>query len=167
MRLFVAVSFSSETKKMLTELQTRLREHGVRGNYTSCDNLHLTLAFIGEYDRPEKVRKALGGVSFEPFELAVGNRTGSFGDLLWVGIERSKELSSLAVRVRAALEAADIPFDHKPFKPHITILRRAVFTNGAISSDLLRTDTVKMSVERISLMESKRINGRLVYSEIK
>lgn len=48
MRLFVAVKFSPEIEKSLTDLQAKMKENNIIGNYTNCQNLHLTLAFIGE-----------------------------------------------------------------------------------------------------------------------
>ena len=48
MRLFVAVKFSPEIEKSLTDLQDKMKENHITGNYTNCKNLHLTLAFIGE-----------------------------------------------------------------------------------------------------------------------
>ena len=50
MRLFIAIKFSSEIEKVLTDLQDDLKTQGITGNYTNIQNLHLTLAFIGEYD---------------------------------------------------------------------------------------------------------------------
>ena len=166
MRLFTAIKLSPGTEHLLTDIQARLREQGVSGNFTNCNNLHITLAFIGEYGRPDAVMKALETVSFEPFGLSVGGEVGCFGELLWVGIPKPKALSSLAGRVRRALEEENIPFDRKPFKPHITIVRRAAFDKDRLSAALNGMSVEKMTVDKISLMDSRRINGRLVYTEI-
>ena len=82
MRLFVAVKFSPEIEKSLTDLQDKMKENHITGNYTNCQNLHLTLAFIGEYNSPNKVMKALSKVEFEPFEISLGETIGNFGDIL-------------------------------------------------------------------------------------
>lgn len=163
MRLFIAIQFSPEVKELLTDIQKELREHGVTGNFTDCANLHLTLAFIGEYNRPDKIMKALSGINFAPFTLTAGGNIGSFGDLLWVGIPKAHNLNKLACMVRDALENAGIQFDRKPFRPHITILRRANMAGFSLGS--VRADEVKMTVGKISLMNSQRINGKLVYTE--
>lgn len=44
---------------------------------------------------------------------------------LWLGIAPVPELITLTERMREELAARDIPFDDKPFKPHITLARRA------------------------------------------
>ncbi len=125
MRLFVAIKFSPEIEKSLTDLQDKMKENHMTGNYTNCQNLHLTLAFIGEYNSPNKVMKALSEVEFEPFEISLGETIGNFGDILWVGLKRNFKLMALDESVLKTLENEHIPFDRKPFKPHITITRNA------------------------------------------
>ena len=43
---------------------------------------------------------------------------------LWLGIASDPALATLAERVREELAARDVPFDPKPFRPHITLGRR-------------------------------------------
>ena len=167
MRLFVAVKFSPEIEKSLTDLQAKMKENNITGNYTNCQNLHLTLAFIGEYNSPNKVMKALNQVEFEPFEISLGETIGNFGGILWVGLKRNFKLMTLAESVRKALESEHIPFDCKPFNPHITIIRKArVFSEQRKYIKLLRIENVKMKVEKFSLIHSHRENGKLIYTEI-
>ena len=50
-RIFIAIRFNDDVKNTLVNIQNALRTKGVRGNYCPYNNLHLTLAFIGEkYD---------------------------------------------------------------------------------------------------------------------
>ena len=51
MRLFVAIQLSDELKKNITGTLHDLKQKGVKGNYVPTQNLHLTLAFIGETDK--------------------------------------------------------------------------------------------------------------------
>lgn len=60
MRLFVAVNLNDEMKDVLMDIQDAMRTYGVRGRETHPDNMHLTLAFIGEYDDPGLVKSAFG-----------------------------------------------------------------------------------------------------------
>ena len=46
MRLFIAIQLSDGIRNSLSAVHTHLRDHGVRGNYTKIENLHLTLAFM-------------------------------------------------------------------------------------------------------------------------
>ena len=57
MRLFLAILLSDEMKDALIHTQNRWYDAGVRGNYTAEENLHLTLAFIGEYPDAERCQR--------------------------------------------------------------------------------------------------------------
>ena len=52
--------------------------------------------------------------------------------------------------------------EEREFKPHVTLAREVVLSEN-INIDSLNYE---FSVDRISLMESKRINGELKYIEI-
>ena len=48
MRLFYAITFDENVRRKLAGIQDALRVQAVRGNFTLFENLHLTVAFIGE-----------------------------------------------------------------------------------------------------------------------
>ena len=160
MRLFIAIGLSDEMKDALVDAQNTMFDSGVRGNYTSDENMHLTLAFIGEYPNAEPVLDALSNLSFTPFELTLDGM-GCFGDLWWAGIGESASLNSVVRRVRIALAENAIPFDRKRFSPHITLIRKA---SGKMPGIPLRT--VTMSVDAISLMRSDRGRNGMIYTEL-
>ena len=160
MRLFIAIGLSDEMKDALVDAQNTMFDSGVRGNYTSDENMHLTLAFIGEYPNAEPVLDALSNLSFTPFELTLDGM-GCFGDLWWAGIRESASLDSVVRRVRRALAENAIPFDRKRFSPHITLIRKA---SGKMPGIPLRT--VTMSVDAISLMRSDRGRNGMIYTEL-
>ena len=114
MRVFVAITLSSELKKTITGTLHDLKQKGVKGNYVPVQNLHLTLAFIGETDKPGAVKEALKNVSFKPFRLSLSDM-GTFGDVLWVGVKGNQGLSAAAKSVRDALDAAGIAYDRQKF----------------------------------------------------
>ncbi len=62
MRLFTAIIPSSSILAGAGELSSELRRGGIRGNYTDPANIHITLAFIGEYPDPKKVLAAMRSV---------------------------------------------------------------------------------------------------------
>ena len=80
MRLFIAIRLSDDMRHALIRAQNELYDRGVRGRFTAEENLHLTLAFLGEVPDAEPVLDALSGVSFAPFELALEGM-GCFGDV--------------------------------------------------------------------------------------
>ena len=160
MRLFLAIRLSAPMREALLDLQRQMYDNRVRGRFSPEENLHVTLAFIGEYPEPEPVLDALSGVSFRPFPLTLEG-VGCFGDLWWAGLQDSPELEALARRVRRALAEADIPFDRKRFSPHITLIRRAV---GSMAG--LRLPEVSMTAEAVSLMRSDRGRSGMLYTEL-
>ena len=101
MRLFISVQLDKNMTEALDEFRGLLRSAGVRGSYTRTENLHLTLAFIGEHPDPDEVLKALRTVEFRPFELALWGY-GNFGDLWWAGTDDSPALEAVVRRVRRA-----------------------------------------------------------------
>ena len=160
MRLFISINLSEEMKDALITAQNELYDRGVRGNFTSEENMHLTLAFIGEYPDAEPILEALSGVSFTPFEIALEGM-GCFGDLWWAGIKESAPLTAVVRRVRRALAENDIPFDRKRFSPHITLLRKA---SGKMPG--IRIRPVFMTVNAVSLMRSDRGRNGMIYTEL-
>ena len=160
MRLFIAIKLNSELRNALTDVQQRLIRRGIRGNYTNTDNLHITLAFIGEYDEPDYVTEVISEVPFSPFPISLST-LGHFRNLWWVGLDDNDELDSYVKRLRKALSEAGIPFDKKKFSPHITLIRKAIGTLPAVSV----AKTV-MSVDHISLMRSERGPKGMIYTEI-
>ena len=160
MRLFIAISLSPEIRGALRKVQDEMFDRGVRGNFTPEANMHLTLAFIGDYPDPEPVLDALAEVEFTPFSLSLDG-IGSFGDLWWAGVKESAPLEAVVRRVRRALAAHDIPFDKKRFSPHITLIRKA---KNRMPGVLLRS--AGMTVDTVSLMRSDRGRNGMIYTEL-
>ena len=160
MRLFVAISLSEELKRSITGTLHEMKKAGIHGNYVPTQNLHLTLAFIGECRDADAVKQALASVSFKPFKLALSDM-GTFGDLLWVGTKGGQGISSAARAVRDALDAAGIDYDRKKFTPHITIIRK-------LSGNWKQIKPPKgdMMVRKISLMKSEQKDGKRVYTDL-
>ena len=166
MRLFIALQLNSEMKKALTDLQDRMQRLGVRGNFTKPENLHLTLAFIGEYPDPEDVIDVLETIRVQPFQISLEG-IGSFRNLWWAGLSGSDELKNLAKRLRRGLAEAGIPYDRKKFSPHITLVRKPLTRSGTIPEEILQEPLRgKMTVEHISLMRSDRGKHGMIYTEL-
>lgn len=160
MRLFLAINLSDDMKDALRAAQHTMRRTGVRGNYTPAENMHLTLAFIGEVPDAEPIRDALSALSFEPFELSLDGM-GFFGNLWWAGIGESAQLTALVRRLRRALAENGIPFDRKRFSPHVTLIRKA---SGKLSA--VQIEPVSMTVNTVSLMRSDRGRNGMIYTEL-
>lgn len=124
MRQFIALTFNSSFKKELIYIIDSLKEEGIQGKYYDPDNLHMTLAFFGETNRQDEIMEIIQSIPFPEITITI-NRIGHFNKIYWVGIQENPELDAYVNTLRNALKKHDIPFDEKPFYPHITILRKA------------------------------------------
>jgi len=171
MRLFTAINFSSEIKDTVRDITEILRAMSKKGNFTLRDNIHLTLAFIGDYPSHYAPLRAVNSVSFEPFSLCfekLGFFKNTGGDICYLAFKKSKELTELQHKLCVALKEQGVGFDEKEFKPHLTLARQfsptESFSAEKINAMLPQTEIL---VERIGLMKSERINGVLKYTEIR
>lgn len=160
MRLFIAVQLSDEIKGALLACMRDLKRQGIKGNYVPEQNLHLTLAFIGDYENTAKVRKAIESVPEPHFRLKL-SKSGNFGNILWAGVEESEQLDTYVTELKAALEDFEIPFDKKKFVPHITLVRKA---SGKPHKFYMAE--AGMAVRKASLMKSEIKNGKVIYTEL-
>lgn len=161
MRLFIAIQLSKDMKSALTACMNDLKKQGVTGNYVPAQNLHLTLAFIGEYDEPEQIKDAINSIPLPRLRLKLSEK-GKFRDLLWAGIQENQDLHAYVKDLRAALKEAGIPYAQDKFVPHITLIRRSVSKKPY----QVHLQKAEMNVDKISLMKSERKNGKMVYQEI-
>ena len=164
MRLFIAINFTDEFRDSLTALQEVLKNGGVSGNFTRTENLHMTLAFIGEYGNPDEVLDVMESVWFKPIDIELDGLQ-HFRDMYFGRIADNPALHSYVRRLRRALAEAGIPFDRKKFMPHITLVRRATTVGDApMLPDELPCG--KMTADGISLMLSERGKHGMIYTEL-
>jgi 2'-5' RNA ligase len=173
-RLFIAVNCDDATKKLLLSVQDTIKAQSLKGNFSRPENLHLTLAFLGE-TQEERVPAICAAIQeamrppIAPFTLTFA-QTGCFRhsgkELWWIGAQQTDPslamLKNLRQRITGGLSAANITYDDRTFKPHIT-LGREIRHDTPIE---LRPQEIALAVNRVSLMKSQRINGATVYTEI-
>ena len=135
MRLFIAILLSQKMKTALIEAQNAMYDRGLRGNYSQEENLHLTLAFIGDFPAPEPVLDALETVAFRPFSLSLEG-IGHFGDLWWAGLRDSAALNAVARRVRRAMAGKNIPSRPSAKGVKLTALRASSTGSAAGKSPM-------------------------------
>ena len=164
MRLFIAIQFEEDILQALAKLQSEWKNLGMQGHAAPPQNLHLTLAFIGEYGNPDAVLDAMATVPFPRFSLRLDG-IGNFGDFYWAGIAENKALTGYVQRLRRALAEHNIPYDRKRFSPHITLIRKAVF-HDSVDRLLRNPPTDSMEVASIALMSSTRGKNGMIYTRI-
>ena len=162
MRLFIAIPFSKEIRKELQRFQNDLKRAGMTGRFSPVENLHLTLAFIGEYADPQDILDIMEQIPFEAFDLSLEG-FGHFHDLYWAGIANCPPLAAYVRRLRRALAENEIPFDRKKFSPHITLVGKGVARDGISITD---PPSGTMHVDHIALMRSDRGKNGMIYTEV-
>lgn len=124
-RLFVGLRPPAQIRQRLLALMG-----GVPGaRWQDDDQLHITLRFVGEVERPvaEDVALALGQVRFPPVEVSLGG-VGIFGsrgriNALWAGIRPHEALTQLHRKVDQALVRLGLEPERRSYLPHITLAR--------------------------------------------
>lgn len=169
MRLFVAILLSEPVKDMLMQTIRQLQSAVLDGRFSRRENLHLTLAFLGESSlKPaQQALHQLSGPSFAMTVEGVGRFRRDGGDILWAGVRKNPDLSALALRVQQAFSQKGFSLEKRPFAAHLTLGRQVLLPEGfdlKAFSKMLPASS--MQVERVSLMKSERINGRLTYTEM-
>lgn len=168
MRLFIAIDINSDMKDELSYLGSIIKANSDRCSITHTDNMHLTLAFIGEYDDPEKITEALNGIDINKFSLTFSD-LGYFDrkneKLIYAALEKNNSLTALQREITSRLKTAGITFDNKKFLPHITIARRVI---GMSKEDFSRIKINKISctVSGFYLYSSDLSGKRPVYTKI-
>ena len=123
-RLFVAIRPPEEIRDLLIDAMDDSPDF----RWQDEEQLHLTLRFIGEVERPvaEDLAAALGHVRAQPFQLriaGVGRFEQRSSGALWAGAEPKAPVAGLAAKVERACQQAGLEPERRAFHPHITLAR--------------------------------------------
>ncbi len=141
-RLFVALRPPPAIRDLLADLMEGI----VGARWQDDEQLHLTLRFVGEVERPqaEDLAAALGRVRAVPPVVALSG-VGSFDqrgrvNTLWAAVAPVAPLVHLHAAVEQACSLAGLPPDRRAYRPHITVARmaRSAATSPEIAAWLIR-----------------------------
>jgi len=123
-RLFVAIRPPEPIRDLLIDAMDDSPEF----RWQEEEQLHLTLRFVGEVERPvaEDLALALGAIRASPFELricGVGRFEQRNSGALWAAVEPRAPLAALAAKVERACLATGLEPERRAFHPHITLAR--------------------------------------------
>jgi 2'-5' RNA ligase len=127
-RLFAAVEVAPDVRTALESAIAPLRTRAPALKWTSPEQWHLTLAFLGwiAEDRVAAASAALASAArgVAPFDLALSGALGTFrSGVLWVEVTSSPALGALADATSAQLRATGFEVDERPFRAHLTLAR--------------------------------------------
>ena len=149
-RLFVAVALPEEALDLVGAL-ARPDVEGLR--WTSREQWHVTLRFLGSVEDVDGVRDALAGVAVARGDAVLGPEIGRFGQrVLHIPVAGLDDVAAAVVEATAAIGR---PPEDRPFSGHVTLAR----ARGKRRVDLRPLTGVSITatwpVEDITLFESR------------
>lgn len=172
MRLFIAIELPRSFKQELARVQKEVKQVSCGGRFVPTDNFHITLHFIGESNdlagAVAAMREACRGI--RTFTLHLGkydcfDKNGSKTSFLEVKGELD-ELDRLYESLQCALYDNGFSRERKRFRPHIT-LGRSVEHDELVTGELKQlSPNASMTVQGITLFESVRQDGKMVYNAL-
>ena len=159
LRLFFALPCPPELAESIGTWRAGL---ALGGRPVAADNLHLTLAFLGQQPRArlEELQLLAAGVEQAPFRLHLDRLGGHRGTLWLEPAEMPAALGNLARDLQQRLLAAGITLDTRPFRAHLTLLRHAGARPAGASADF------DWPVERFALYASEPTARGVRYREL-
>jgi 2'-5' RNA ligase len=169
-RLFVAIRPPEEVRDLLIDAM----DDSPALRWVGDEQLHLTLRFIGEVERPlaSDVAAALARIRSPAFDLAVkgvGRFEQRSGGALWAGVEPRAPVAELAAKVERACVQAGLEPERRSFHPHITLARwnrrnaEAVIAFERRQADLA---SAPFAVSEFILLESRLSRHGPHYEEV-
>ena len=123
-RLFAAIRPPEEVRDLLIDAMDDSPEL----RWVGDEQLHLTLRFVGEVERPvaNDLAAGLASVRSEAFELrlqGVGRFDQRNGGAVWAGVEPRTAVAALAAKVERVCQQVGLAPERRAFHPHITLAR--------------------------------------------
>jgi RNA 2',3'-cyclic 3'-phosphodiesterase len=123
-RLFVAIRPPEQIRDLLVDAMDQSADF----RWQDDEQLHLTLRFVGEVERPaaDDLADALGRIRAAPLELriaGVGRFEQRSSGALWAGVEPKPPLAALAAKVERVCQSIGLEPERRAFHPHITLAR--------------------------------------------
>lgn len=166
MRLFIGLSMSEDSRILLSKAISTLPNLN-SAKVTLPENYHITLAFLGQRE-PEAIDAIVSlmqeaAKTVSPFMLSP-NRLEYFGGeknaILYAAILPADPLAILNRNLRKVLQNANQTFDKKPFRPHITLAKKAKIEPASLAPIHFN---YPFWVDRLTLYHSTRVDGVLRY----
>lgn len=169
-RLFVAIRPPEHVRDLLIDAM----DDSPALRWVGDEQLHLTLRFIGEVERPiaNDIGVALDRVRSPSFDInvvGVGKFEQRNGGALWAGVHPKAPVGALAAKVERAIQQVGLDAEHRAYFPHITLARWNRRNAEAVDAFLRRNSDLRsepFQVDRFILFESRLSRHGAHYEEI-
>jgi 2'-5' RNA ligase len=169
-RLFVAIRPPEQVRDLLIDAM----DDSPALRWVGDEQLHLTLRFIGEVERPlaNDIAAALQDLGSRAFKLrlsGVGKFERRNGGAIWAGVEPKEPVAALAAKVERALQQVGLEPEHRAFSPHITLARWNRRNAEAVDGFVRQNANLKSEpfpVDRFILYESRLSRHGPHYQEV-
>ena len=131
MRVFIALCLPQRTRENLTRSATEMKHFATRGNWVDEHNYHVTLHFLGEVaendlmyvvDAMDKIKELPAmTLALDKFSVWRGS------DLICCKLRKNAQLTQLQQKLGENLEQNGFDVEHRPYRPHVTVCRKAAF----------------------------------------
>lgn len=178
MRTFIAFEFDELLKRRISLIQSKLKDLSLRGRWTPDDNFHITLKFLGDItiEESKKIEEQLSSVLtlFSPVNLSLDNIGFFSGDkdmrVLFLGLKgETRTLEKINREVEISMEKLGFSREKRAFRPHITLGRNVVLNDdfNKVKEMLKKDCNYEFTLNKVSFMESKLVNGKRIYTPLK
>lgn len=169
-RLFVAIRPPEEIRELLLGAM----DDSADFRWQDDEQLHLTLRFVGEVERPvaDDLAAELSRIHSPRFELrimGVGRFEQRSSGALWAGVEPKAPVAALAAKVERACLPVGLEPERRAFHPHITLARWKGRRSHEVARFLERTRGLAsepFEVTEFILFESRLSRHGAHYEEV-
>ncbi len=170
MRLFIAINFKESVKNKIQDIIKEVKKYSIQGKFVNNEHMHLTLEFLGDIpsEEVEIIKDTMDRLISQPFTMKL-SQLGYFkrraGNIQWLGIEHNEILLKTQSKLHKLLIKEGFKLENRPYKPHITVGRKVKMKDNFNLKELLNMiNKLSIDVDKIDLMKSEHINGKLVHS---
>ncbi len=169
MRLFTAITLPPNVKKKLLATSFQIKNLSIKGNFSSFENYHITLVFLGQVKRNDIsfIKKSMDKAAaiYPPMFLNCSDveyfKKGN-SKILYYNVGGNTDiLSELQNFLYQRFFMQSLCREQKEYTPHITFARQT-----KIDEIPPINQKIQIPAGEITLMHSTRIDGKLTYLPI-
>ena len=172
-RLFFALDATAQASPLMAIQQQLLRDIGhpescSKPSPVSAENLHLTLLFLGNQPMSQipqlgqQAARVIENVAIRPFSIQL-DRLGLFpkAKVAWIAPSQPPEpLLQLETQLRRAVTALGISVEERPYRPHVTLLRKATSLHACTVA------SITLQARELHLYESRSTPDGVRYIQL-